>query len=135
MITLDVQGLDQIEAELRRRQQAAEVGGRRLISDYGAYTHDLTHQLSPYDVLELYDTFHMRENIRIETDDDGLGMEVGWREEDFTVEGFFPYYLVWEFGSTQHAAQPSLGPAWNELEPSFEEDAEQLVQATMIEGR
>jgi len=135
VISFQIEGVDRIVRELRARDAALQAGGRRLISEYGAFTHDLTHQLSPYDALELFDDFHMRENIRIETSDDGLSFEVGWREEDFAAEGFAPYYLFQEFGTLHMAAQPSLGPAWNDLEPHFEQDASDLLRNTVVEGR
>lgn len=134
MLTFTIEGADEIAAEIRRRGAALPAAGRRLIADYGAYQHDLTHQLSPYDELELYDDFHMRENIRTETSDDGLSMEVGWHMEDFTSEGFAPYYFFQEFGTVNMAAQPSLGPAWAELEPHFVGDAKEMLHDTIIEG-
>lgn len=127
-VRIEVGGINEIIAELGRKVEAANVAGRRLIADYGAFQHDLTFQLSPYDALEEFDTFHMREQIKIETSDDGLSMEVGWRMADFTSAGFYPYYLAQEFGTIHMAAAPSLGPAWNELEPTFKSDWREALE-------
>lgn len=123
MITYEVEGVDRIAEQVRAKVFGLEAGSRLLIADFGAEVHDRTFQYSPYDALELYDDFHMRENIRIETDDDGLGVNIGWRAADFRAEGFEPYYLTWEFGSDaiNREPRPSLTPAFEELAPSLEE--------------
>lgn len=126
-LSLELFGAGEIAAAVAENREEMVKASRLLVADYGAYMHDLTFQLSPYDALELNDTFHMRENIRIETDDDGLGVDVGWRHEDFTNEGFAPYYLFQEFGTLYMPAQPSLGPAASELEPLFYGDAADIL--------
>jgi len=129
MFGFDLEGIDGLKDELDRRLRTVEERARKLVADYGQHLHDLTFQLSPYDALELYDDFHMREHIDVQTYEEGsvFGFETGWRAEEFRAEGFAPYYLFQEFGTVLMPAQPSLTPAWADLRPSFLSDAADLL--------
>lgn len=100
---------------------------RDLVEEYGEATRELTSFLSPYR------TGHMSESVRTVYSPSGLAFETGWDADDFIGEGlaFYPYFQ--EFGTRFMAAQPSLGPAYEEMRPQFERALRERVQQSIAE--
>lgn len=103
---------------------ADEFGDRaaHLFERYGKDLRDLTRQLTPKD------TGFMANAVKYEKF--GIGFEVGWFWPDFAAAGHAPYYWWVEFGKRDAPAQPSLGPAWAELQPHLLSDLNNLFRAT-----
>jgi HK97 gp10 family phage protein len=84
---------------------------------WGEYCKQLTKEFCPVD------TEWMRDHVRTEYLNNGLTFETGWSYDDFVGHGnsaFYPYYQ--EFGTVNHAAQPSLGPASEIVMPLYRAD-------------
>jgi HK97 gp10 family phage protein len=102
---------------------------RALNREYAEYVRDVAEQLAPKD------TTFMARHIRKDFSEDHLRWSVGYREEDFTSKGLFPYYLVQELGGAYQEAQPHLFPAYREMAPHYTEDLSALLKRTIAEGR
>lgn len=99
--------LRQYDARVRRE-------AKRVTKEYAEATRDLTYFLAPKD------TWFMAEHVKILYAYNGLAFEVGWDAADFEEAGhhaFYPWFQ--EFGTSKMRAQPSLGPAWNDLYPQY----------------
>lgn len=65
------------------------------------------------------DTGYMARSTKYKLSADELTFEAGWWVEDFLPHGlpFYPPFV--EFGTSQQAAQPALGPAYEESMPDY----------------
>ena len=128
MIRFEVEA-DSLIKELERRANALDGGSQAHVARYGAFQKDLTQQLAAVD------TGFMRDHVETRIDDDGLGFESGWWEEDFIAAGepFYPPHV--EYGTINSPAQPAIEPAWSELRPHFIADGKELIRRTIVEGR
>ncbi len=63
-----------------------------------------------------YDTGRMQRLVKVKLTPSGLVFEGGWDAADFEREGepFYPPFV--ELGTSRQAAQPSIEPAWLEVQ-------------------
>jgi hypothetical protein len=127
VIRFQLANIDRIGQEVTARAEKYQTAAKALIEEYADATVDLTRQLVPVE------TGFMRDHVDKVISEDGLGFTVGWFESDFEAIGKPNYAIVIEFGAVSKPAQPSLGPAWNDLEPSFLKDVREL--GSIFSGR
>lgn len=108
----DVKG---IVANLHASDVRMQKETRRAVKDAGDFMHDLAFFLAPVD------TEWMRDHIKTLFSDDGLVVEVGYRDEDFVGRKGYDgriietnYGPLVEDGTRKMAAQPHLRPAFEE---------------------
>lgn len=102
-------------ANIFAKDRAVKAAIRKTVKVHAELLRDLTRFLAPRD------TGFMGDNVRITYGDQKLAFEVGWEPADFAKAGL-PYYPPFqEFGTSRHAAQPSLGPAYNDVAPQFQQ--------------
>ena len=115
----DVTGL---VANLYARDERVQVDVRDAVQRFGVDVRVLARDLAPVD------TGFMREQIRDEYSPEGLTVQVGYREEDFTAKGL-PFYAPYqEYGTVYMAAQPHIGPAYRAMLPHFKEDVSAILR-------
>lgn len=113
---LSVRGTAQIENELAAKHKGFIRKLQKIVKNYGEATRELTAFLSPYR------TGYMSSKVRTFYRSDRLVFETGWSADDFLGKGFQFYPFYQEFGTVNHAAQPSLTPAFREMAPLFQRD-------------
>lgn len=69
----------------------------------------------------------LRDHVSAQVSDDGFAGTVGWLPGPFLEAGDPPYYMFQELGTRFAPAQPSLGPAFDEVAPQFRAEVEQAV--------
>lgn len=118
---LGIRNLDGLVANLYRADEAMQDAFREAASEAAYDTSALTSMLAPVD------KGFMSEHVAVHFTPSGLGFEVGWDAADFFEAGldFYPYFQ--EFGTMLHPAQPSLGPAWDEVRPEYEANVSRLA--------
>ncbi|MEX5636530.1 HK97-gp10 family putative phage morphogenesis protein [Parafrankia sp. FMc2] len=94
-----IEGLDQLRGAAARIQDQVRRGIQRAVTESLDAVEAEAERRAPTRTGDL-----QRAGIGTEVDDDGLAGDVG-----FTRDGF--YGLFQEFGTSQHPAQPMLGPA------------------------
>lgn len=105
--------------------QRAQRAIRRTVRDYAGMTADLTRFFAPRDSGFLADHVAQWFTPR------GFEFEVGWDPDTFAQAGL-PYYPPFvEFGTERNAAQPSLGPAYNEVAPQFRRALGENISAAL----
>ena len=84
-----------------------------------------------WEALTPVDTYYMVEHRRILMLPSGLGFEAGWDASDFLGMGlaFYPWFQ--EFGTYKMSAQPSLGPAFEEIAPQFQSGMSEILSAAI----
>lgn len=110
-LELGVRNLDAIVANFYAADELAQAGFRAETRETAEELAALTSLYAPYD------TGFMSEHVVIRYTPSGLGFEVGWDAADFFDAGLAFYPFFQEFGTYKMAAQPSLGPAWEEVYP------------------
>lgn len=110
---LSVRNSAAVIANLYRFDTEAKDQIRALVQRQAESLRRLTQQFAPVD------TGYMRDHVLARYGPEGFSFEVGWDATDFIGEGkaFYPFFQ--EFGTARMPAQPSLGPAWREVEPRF----------------
>lgn len=118
---LGVRNLDALVANLYKVDGVMQDAFREAAEEAAHDTAALTSMLAPVD------TGFMSEHVAVHFTPSGLGFEVGWDAADFFEAGlaFYPYYQ--EFGTQVMPAQPSLGPAWDEVRPAYEANLSRLA--------
>jgi HK97 gp10 family phage protein len=120
--------------ELSVRNQAALVANfysfdveakeqiRALVVRQAESLRNLTMSFAPVD------TGYMRDHVLARYGPEGFSFEVGWEASDFLGAGlsFYPFFV--EYGTRFMPAQPSLGPAWREVEPRYTNALRYLLQ-------
>lgn len=98
----------------------------RLNREAGEYARELTQFFSPVD------TGFMRDHVRVIFGPKGYSFEVGWLEEDFINAGLAFYPIFQEYGTRNMPAQPSLTPAYREVEswyiPAMSEEIRAAIE-------
>jgi hypothetical protein len=95
----------------RVRQRVVQANVATLEEAY-----NIAQSLCAYDEQQL-DDFHMIEVMRAELSPEGLAWMLGFFAEDFRAAGQ-PFYAPYvEYGTTRQAAQPSIGPATEQVAP------------------
>lgn len=116
---LGVRNLDALVANFYKADAQAQIEFRAAVQEAGHETRDLTEFLAPKD------TWFMSEHVHVHFTPSGLGFDVGWNASDF-IEADLAFYPVFqEFGTKHMAAQPSLGPAYEQMRPNFEKNIAQ----------
>jgi HK97 gp10 family phage protein len=114
-----------VVANLYAKDKAIQAAVRRLTRNAGELCKTLTQQACPVDTWFMHDHVHTTYSRK------GMTFETGWREEDFTAAGlaFYPIYV--EFGTRFMAPQPSLYPAYKEVQKMYLEDLRDVVQSAI----
>lgn len=122
-ITLSTRNTKGVIANILSADKRAQRAVRRVVREAGLQEYEIAYALCPVD------TGFMQDSLRLEFQPEGLGYELGWREEDFTGAGlpFYPVYV--EFGTSKMAAQPSLFPARDAVRPVFERSLSRELRA------
>lgn len=112
---LGIRNLDALVANFYKADPVAQAAFREVVAETANDMGALTAMLAPVDKGFMSD--HVKERIT----PSGLGFEVGWDAADFFEAGLAFYPFFQELGTRFHPAQPSLGPAYEELMPAFRE--------------
>lgn len=82
-----------------------------------------------------FDTGRMLRLARVDYSASGLTFEGGWSAQDFYAEGepFYPPFV--ELGTSRMAAQPSLLPAYQEIQGRLREDLLRDMRRSVNRGR
>ena len=112
-LTASVSNRSALVANLYAANERAQFRYRDAVIRFGMAVHETAQQLAPKD------TGFMAEHIRENYSEGGLRVTVGYYEQDFTSRGFFPYYMVQEFGSVNQPGQPHIGPSYRIHAPGF----------------
>lgn len=121
-LDLRVRDIRGIVANLHSRNERVQVDVRDAVQRFGVDVRELAKELAPVD------TGFMREQIRDEYSPEGLVVQVGYREEDFTSRGL-PFYAPYqEYGTVYMPAQPHIGPAYRAMLPHFREDLSVILR-------
>lgn len=136
-LDLSFRGITGVVANFRSADKRLQREVRKAVKEAGAFCKDLAYFLSPVD------TEHMRDHLQTVYSPDGLVFETGWDEKDFRVPGrpifpadnhsFYPIYQ--EFGTKKMAAQPSLGPAYQDTKAMFSRDISAAVRRSLKRSR
>jgi len=112
---LGIRNLDALAVNFHHVDDVLQNEARQVVADTAADTVSLAFLLCPKR------TQFMADHIKAWFTASGLGFEVGWDATDFIEAGFafYPYFV--EFGTRFMSAQPSLGPAWDQLQQQFRE--------------
>lgn len=126
-LTLRVVNAPTVARRLRSYDEAVRSDIRTLVASTADEQHARTYDLCPKD------TFRMAESIRTEFSAGGYAYSMGWRESDFTGAGLAFYPLFQELGfrhwrSGKFIQNPSLFPAWREVQPRFERELKRILQ-------
>ncbi len=97
----------------------------KLTKKYGNATKERISELSPVD------TGFMEEHPEVHFGPKGFTYEAGYYANTFESAGkrFYPPYQ--EFGTRNHGAQPSVGPAYAEIAPLYRRDIEREIQLSI----
>lgn len=103
-------------ANFRAIDPRLQAAARRSVKRAGTRLRDIVH------ATVAYDTGRMHRLMRVDYSPAGLTFEAGWRAEDFLAEGepFYPPFV--EVGTYIMPAQPSLVPAWLEVQGRLRDD-------------
>lgn len=128
-LQLSMRNASAVAANFRAFDAVFQEDARRLVRESGEFCRELTQFFCPVD------TGFMRGHVKTTYSDDGLVFETGWLESDFIDEGlaFYPPHV--EFGTVKMAAQPSLGPAVEEMVPRLQRDLAIAWKRSMRRGR
>ena len=121
-LSASVSNRSALVANLYARNERLQTDMRDAVQRFGMDVQQLAKELAPKD------TGFMASRIREDYSEGGLRVTVGYREEDFTSRGLFPYYIVQEFGSVFQAPQPHIGPAYRAVLPHFTEDVRAIIR-------
>lgn len=119
---LGVRNLQGLAANFHRLDETLQDGMRELVRETAYDTRDYAYLIAPKD------THFLADHIEAWFTESGLGFEVGWDANDFYEAGlaFYPWFV--EFGTRFMAAQPSVGPAWDNQRPIFQQKMERLMR-------
>lgn len=112
-LELGVRNLSAMVANMYKGDELAQRQFRELAHRYADEIATLASFYSPYD------TGFMSEHVVKRFTPSGLGFEVGWAAADFYNAGLAFYPFFQEFGTRYMAAQPSLGPAYEQVRPEY----------------
>lgn len=114
-----------IAANFRGADQVLVREVKAVVRNAGYLVVDFARALVPID------TSFMHDHVGVVFSPDGRVFEAGWDEADFDAAGlpFYPLYV--EFGTSKMAAQPSLYPAYKEVQPIFLADLRDAVRASI----
>lgn len=122
---LGTRNLAALVANFHKADEQLQHDLRVLASDYAEHTKELTRSYAPKD------THFMEEHVRVFMSESGLVWEVGWDASDFIEAGeaFYPWFQ--EFGTRSMNAQPSLGPASEQVFPVYRDAISDLVRESI----
>jgi HK97 gp10 family phage protein len=112
---LGIRDLSGLIANFHALDEDLQTEIRAAVKESAGDTRTLTEMLAPKD------TGFMSEHVLERITESGFGFDVGWDAGDFFEAGFAFYPFYQEFGTSIMAAQPSLGPAWEEVKPQHRE--------------
>ena len=113
-VALGRQLLDNAIAQLDQYGRNVTRDIKKLVKQHGEATKGLISFFAPVD------TRFMQTHAETRYNKNGLGYESGYYADTFEAEGqrFYPPYQ--EFGTSNHGAQPSVAPAYENEAPVFQ---------------
>jgi HK97 gp10 family phage protein len=99
-----------------------KAGARQAVAESGARIQERTK------ATVRVDTHFMQEHVEVFIPPEGLTVEVGWREADFTAAGLPFYPIFQEFGTVKMSANPALYNAYVEEKPHLQAEVSRLVR-------
>lgn len=122
-LSASVRGQRGLIANLFRCDKAITENCRKQTVRTGVKVQQLAFQLAPVSEDDA-DSFHMRDQIRLEFTPGGLGFEVGYDETDFTKAGEAPYGVYQELGFTHYLSgefirNPHIEPAYRSEDRNY----------------
>lgn len=115
MATIKVEGLDKLEAKLKKNVTLTDV--KRVVRHHGAKLQDRMQDKADFKMG--YQTGQTKRSIGLEIKNGGFDAEVGSETE------YSPYL---EYGTRFMDAQPFVKPAFDEQKAKFKSDMQKLVR-------
>lgn len=128
-IYLRVRGARAAIANLYRTEEDIVEGMREASRNAARDTRDLAFQLCPVD------TERMRNSLDYELSPDELTFNVFYDPAPFIADGVAYYPPFVEFGTVNMDAQPTLLPAFNEMDLVYQADISRLVRQAIKRRR
>jgi HK97 gp10 family phage protein len=104
-------------------------GARQAVAEAGERIRDRTK------ATVRVDTHFMQEHVESFIPPEGLTVEVGWRESDFTAADLPFYPIFQEFGTIYVPANPALSNAYAEEKPRLQAEVSRLVREAIERRR
>lgn len=121
-LDLSVRNTQATAANFRAMDATLQEEVVHLVAESGQLTKELTQFFCPVR------TGFMRAHVRVWFGERGYSFEVGWDAADFLEAGLAFYPIFVEFGTRFAAAQPSLFPAYFEVQPGFVADLTEAIR-------
>lgn len=115
-LTFKIRDATGIVANLRAKDRRLVTDVKRSVKRNGSRMLELVH------AYVAFDTGRMLRLVKVIYSPSGLTFQCGWLAADFYAEGepFYPPYV--ELGTSRMSAQPSLVPAWLEVQGKLRAD-------------
>jgi HK97 gp10 family phage protein len=117
-------------ANLKDFDDACDNAVRDVTRYWAEQIQELAIELAPYNKENIppYHPGFLKDNIDLKYSEGGFAFEVGCWAEDFDLIGENLYAIFQEYGTSKHAAQPFLNPAYEWGGPLYRKDVTEVIR-------